>query len=85
MKKTMGVLTAFLLTPVMFAACGATDPGSGSNTLFIDADVDYSADDGYSRAQVVVKKDGKPVSKALVTIIGEGGDSFKVSGIRTVD
>lgn len=56
------LLPAFLL----LAACSATNPGTGSGTLLVNADVEGKSDS--TEIEIEVKKDMRPVFGANVTV-----------------
>ena len=61
-------------------ACGGTDPGSGTGTLFASLEADGRPDS--TRVRVVVKKRGNPVIGANVVVTdGESGVAKNLEGL----
>ena len=64
------------------SACGYTDPGEGSRTLFVEAAAAYEVSDNVQSVRVDVQKDLVPVTDAVVVVKdGETDESFSAQHI----
>lgn len=57
-----------LVCTTLLSACGYTDEGDGTQTLFVEARVRYHAGNGRTSADIRVEKDGNHVGGANVTL-----------------
>jgi len=72
MNRILGGLAA----AVLLAACGGSDPGSGTQTLYVTATAESDGSSDGTRLLVVVRQGGSNgafVDNATVTVIGDRG------------
>jgi len=77
MKGILGVLAG----AVLLTACGGSDPGSGTQTLFVQATAESDGSPDGSKLTVVVKNgssSGANLDTAMVTLIGDRGTTYTV-------
>jgi hypothetical protein len=82
MRPRLVLTTVVLLVPACGGGVGRDDPGTGTGTLFVDADIEASpelpnaqhADDFTTRFEVRVTRSGQDVIDGTVTIASAAGE-----------
>jgi hypothetical protein len=76
MEKTMRKLTLLTALAVL-SACGGTDPGNGSQTLYVKAALDSDGSPDGTNISVEIRENdraGAPITDAIVILKAQGGE-----------
>lgn len=95
-RPRMPVLALAALTLLGATACGGSDPGSGTKTLYVEAQADSDGTTGGTALGVTVRQgdaNGQVIDNAVVTVTNADGKqyslpwvgAFKVGGYATSD